>query len=249
MIFFHHIFQSFISKDMSCSWHVACTAILCSGVLWSAAKPQWQHNHLQPRVFFPQVHPVLLFFSHQQRDIFQRSPAWPSRPNTFFFLNAPTTLCFAPSSHTEPKSLTPDSAFSVGTPQQLRMLVLLMVPGLQRQSKEQKEISVPFPSKCGYQPDEIITTWARPETFAKFLAISCCQHLWSTKHHHKPTRIGALTLPQGGRGPQSKLTRKLQILKNQKVINPSRSSALPPHHPDLMCLISTRKAGMGGWLA
>lgn len=139
-------------------------AVVCSKV------PQQSHNgnttHLQPRLFSPQIYPVWGFLSHQQRDICQRSPAWPSAPrahqqgcgpgtrdtpkstspmlripnwssrdNYSFFLNAPTTPCFAPSSHTETKSLTPGSAFRVGTP--LGMLVLLMIPDLQRQSKEQ----------------------------------------------------------------------------------------------------------------
>lgn len=80
MIFLHHTFQSFISEDMSHVWHVAFTAILCSGVLWAAAKPQWQHNPSAIQTFFPQIFPVWVVFSHQQRDIFQRSPAWPSAP-------------------------------------------------------------------------------------------------------------------------------------------------------------------------
>lgn len=35
IFFFHHIFQSTISKDMG---HVSFTVTLCSGVLWSAAR-------------------------------------------------------------------------------------------------------------------------------------------------------------------------------------------------------------------
>lgn len=63
---------------MSYSWHMVFTAILCSGVLWSAArsqmaKPQWQHNPSAIQTFFPPICPVRVFFlSSAKRNLPQK---------------------------------------------------------------------------------------------------------------------------------------------------------------------------------